>query len=339
MVEPLRGPSVPSAFISDVLSLEDPEAAALAKALVPALRAIDPGLVPAVLQHRFLTEIQAGPRATSELLAIYRKASDDEQTRASVLDALAHILDRDPPDGQVVGALQKILGGTRSPRLASLAARALATAGEPGFLAQQRGFLASDQPSDVRLAAKLLGYGRDEGSVSALVALLNPDRGAVLDVVLWALGEIGSEDALPALHGLLDVFVQVELTCEALGKIAAPASIPRLLPFVTNADGGQRRAASEALARILTQQGPTGDETLDGRLRSQLETVLERDDRLDVRFFALLGASVLGAHVSPSRILERLGGEVDPSARAAMKTLAGRKPQPKTRGRRGRRLI
>lgn len=338
MVERLPGEGVPSELIAEVLHVQDPEAAALARALLPALEKIDPELVPQVYRHPLLEHIQRGVRAAPALLAAYRK-SRSEDDRALVLDALAHIADAEPVTGEVIEALQKVMAGTKSPRLASLAARALATAGEEGFVAQQRGFLASEALREVRLSARLLGYARDPASVEPLSALLNAKKGAAHDVVIWALGEIGDPHALPALHRMLEVFAQLEATCAALGKIGSIASLPRLLPVLAGADAPQRAAAAEAIARIVFAHGSAGDAELDAQLRRQLEQAVERDTQPRVRLFGILGISVLGGGLPPARILERLGGDLGEEGRRAMKTLVGRKAPVKPKGRRRPRTL
>lgn len=306
----LEGPAVPSRFVADLLGVTDPEQARLAARLIPALERISPDLVPRAVDHPFIEAIEEGIGAFPDLLAAYDQAKDDDD-RVVVLDAIARIIDRHYATLEVVDALERILASAKSSAVVTTAGRCLALAGDEGFIAQQRQFLISPSLVDVRVAARLLGYAEDEGSVPLLLTLLRPDRAVVLDAVVWALGQIGDERAVPGLHAMLERFVQTDAVLEALGKIASRSSVMRILPLVLEGVQGQREAAAAALARIVHEHdGSLGDPALGRSVREALEKVVARDPSTLVRFFALLGFARLGGHMEPNRVLAALGGEL-----------------------------
>lgn len=336
--DPLRGAPVPADFMADVLAVEDAERVALVKRLVPALEQIDPELVPAAVDHPFAAHIVAGINGFEPLLAAYRQ-SKREDDRVLVLDAIQRILEHAHATRGLVEALQKIMAGTKSPNVLSMAARALASCRYEPFLEQQRQFLASDSPSELRRSIRLLGYGRYTPAVPALLERLRPDQMGVMDVLVWALGEIRDPRAVPGLHTMLERFVLSEAVLEALGKIGAVVSVMRVLPVLLEGTEGQREAAARALARIAdANEGDLGDKDLARSLREALEKTVNTDASKKVRFYALVAYAKLDGHIEPNQILAALGGGLDASELDGVGKLLDKR-RGKPRGRGGRTLI
>jgi HEAT repeat protein len=336
------GPLLPPRFLGDLLRLEDPAQRQFAQRLAPALEKIDPALAPRALVHPHQEEIAQGSASFPTLLEALRSAPDDV-ARVAALDALDRILMRAPASRELVDALEKLLGQAQSTEVATTCARALARTGDEGFLRQQVAFLGSESLVEVRLAARLLGIGRYRPALPVLLSLLRPDRAAALDAVVEALGELGDEGALPALHAMLERFVQPLAVIAALGKIGARASVLRLLPVVVEGPEDARRAAAEALARVAAATGGTlGDPALQRTVKETLTKVVDRDPNLAVRFFALLAAARLGARFEPNHLLAALGGGLADEEVKALGALLPRatpgpgKPPPPSKPKRGR---
>ncbi|CAN0566721.1 unnamed protein product, partial [Laminaria digitata] len=157
------------------LGVEDPERVALVKRLVPALAQVDPELVPAAIDHVHAAEIVRGVAAFEPLLHHF-KQSKREDARVLALDAICTVLEREHATRELIEALEKIMQGTKSSAIMSMAARALATAQHAPFLEQQRQFLASESPSELRRSLRLLGYGQYRLAVPAMLQMLRPDQ-------------------------------------------------------------------------------------------------------------------------------------------------------------------
>jgi len=336
--DPFRGATVPADFVADVLGVEDAERVALLKRLVPALAQVDPELVPAAIDHVHAAQIVRGVAAFEPLLHHF-KQSKREDDRVLALDAICTVLEREHATRELIEALEKIMQGTKSPAIMSMAARALATAQHAPFLEQQRQFLASDSPSELRRSLRLLGYGQYRPAVQAMLQMLRPDQMGIMDVLVWALGEIRDPQAVPGLHTMLERFVLSEAVLEALGKIGAVVSVMRVLPVLLEGTQGQREAAARALARIADHnQGDLGDKDLARSLHEILQKTIDKDPSPKVRFYALVAFAKLDGHIEANRILAVLGGGLqgdDLSGAAKLLT----RPKGTKGGRRGRPLV
>lgn len=306
--DPFLGATVPADFVADVLGVEHGEHVTLVRRLVPALAEIDPELVPAAVDHVFAAEILQGVAAFDELLAQFRAAKRLED-RVLALHAICLVLERDHATRNVVVGLEKIMQGAKSAEVLSMAARALATAQHAPFLEQQRQFLASDRPSELRRSMRLLGYGRYRPALPQLLAWLRPDQMSVMDVLVWALGELRDPGALPGLHTMLERFVLSEAVLDALGKIGGVVSVMRVLPVLMEGTEAQREAAARALARIADHNdGDLGDKDLARSLKEILAKIIDKDPSRKVRFYALVAFAKLDGHLEPNRIVSVLGG-------------------------------
>lgn len=337
---PHAGPALPRDLIAGLAGAEDASHFDFTSQILEALEKISPDLVPRLYQHPLADAIARGVAAYGPLLEDY-KNNKDEMARAAIVDAIAEIATREYGTQEVLTALQKILSGTKSQMIASMAARAIAACGDEGFLEQQRNFLASDDLNEVRLSAKLLGYGKYEPAVDVLLLLLRPDNMAVADVVMWSLGEIGSPKALEKLHGMLSDLIFVEPTIEAVGKIGDPTSVIRLLPFLIEGGSGQREKSAQALLRIARKcDGDLGDVALTNGAMTALERTIDKDKSFVARWHAILAFSVLGGHLTPARIKQALGAKLSKSEMDSLSGFFsskdrpdGNKPKKKKKGR------
>lgn len=307
-----QGPVLPAWYLAEQLGVTDDKQSSFLTQLLPALERISPDLTPRVLQHPLVHEITRGPAAFPKLLATY-DGSLDEGEKALAIDAIAEILaHRDHhATHDVVVALEKILATTKSKRIASITARALAAAGAESFLAHQRNLLGSKSLDEVRIAARLLGYGRYRPAVPVLMELLRPDAAIIADSLIWALGEIGDPEAVPLIQLWLTRAELADDALSALGKIGARASVVRVIPFLLEGSRLQREKAAEALARIARKNdGSLGDPGLDDTVRKTLEKVIDADESRLARFHSMIAFSALGGHLEPPRILAALGGQL-----------------------------
>jgi hypothetical protein len=312
-VNTIHGATVPADFVADVLGVKDPERAKMLKRLMPALIEIDPELVPAALDHVHTEDILLGVAGLGRLLTAFNDAKREDD-RVLALDALCLVLEHEHATREVVEALQGIMQKTESAAVLSMAARALASARYVPFLEQQRQFLASESPSELRRSIRLLGHGRYVPALPVLLRLLRPDQMAIVDVLVWTLGEIRDPAAIAGLHTMLERFVMSEAVLDALGKIGAVVSVMRVLPVLLEGTQGQREAAARAMARIAdVQGGDLGDKTLARSLREALEKVIDKDPSPKVRFYSMVAFAKLDGHLEPNRIVSVLGGSL-PSA-------------------------
>lgn len=306
----MAGALLPKEFVTTLLGATGEDERKLTESLLAALGKISDDLVPRLYDHPLADHVLAGPDAFGELFDIYAQA-EEELEQVAVLDAIAEIIDREHATGAAVAFLQKVLSGADSSPVASMAARALALAGEPGFMAQQRNLLAADSPSRVRIAAKLLGYGRDSVAAPLLADLLATDNMAVADAVIWALGEIGNPEVLPKLHRMLSDAILVEDILEAVGQIGDATSVPRIIPYLQDGGVEQRRRAAEAMAKILRKNdGALLDPRLEETTRAVLAGVLKRDTDTYTVFYAMVAYGLAGGSMSPKEILQALGGSL-----------------------------
>lgn len=329
MIDPVAGAPAPESFIGDLLGTKTPEQGDFARRLLEALRKSVPEMVPRALEHPFQAEIVQGVSGAGRLLTTL--ISGPKEARIAALDGLARIGEREPLTQEIMTAARRALAEAKEPEVASVAARLVAVGRDPEFLAQQRAFLASPDLAQVRISARLLGYARDPAATPILLDLVTLDRLAVLDVVVWALGQIGDEAAVPRLHAFLERSIQAEGVLSALGHIGARMSVMRTLPVILEGPPSQREAAAEALARIIQKhEGRLGDRDLGRSVLEALGKVIHADPSRRVRFWAMLGYAGLGGHLAPNEILTALGGGLtDRDLDAVGNLLTKRQTKPK----------
>jgi HEAT repeat protein len=328
-IEPFAGAPATERFIADLLGVSTPEQVAFAKRLLSALVKIGPDLVPRALEHPYQAEIGMGVSALPGLIAALGSAEADAGKMAA-LDAMGAIAERELATADSIAAIRKALAETKSADVAAIAGKALAQSGDEAFIAQQRAFLASEKLPDVHTAALLLGWAKDEAAVPILLDVLTLDRIAVADAVIWALGEIGDERAVPKLHLFLERFILTEKVLDAVGRIGARVSVMRVLPVLLEGPETFREAAALALSRIIQrQEGRLGDRDLGRSVLSVLEKSSSSDPSLRVRLFAMLGIAGLGGQLAPNQILACLGGGLTETEVDSVGKLLAKRPSPK----------
>ncbi|MBI4820792.1 MAG: hypothetical protein HY791_31295 [Deltaproteobacteria bacterium] len=325
---PLAAP-LPSEFVSVLLGVDDPVHVRFSDQIVDALAKISPDLTLRLDPHPLADDVQRGVAAFPELLASFRDEKS-ELGRAAILDAIGRIVQKHYATKEVLEALAKIISTTKSSAITSLAAKALALARDEPFLELQRNLLISTSPSQVRIAAKLCGYGKYDKAVPQLLALIHTDTmAAEAEAAVWALGEIGAATALPKLHRMLNDSIKSEDVLDAIGKIGGVTSVLRLLPVLLEGTTNQRIKAAIALARINRKNdGSYLDPDLERAVRALLEKVIDKDPSGEVRFYAIIAYSLLGGHLEPARVLRALGGRLSDEEMGAVSGFLARRGAP-----------
>lgn len=108
-------------------------------------------------------------------------------------------------------------------------------------------------PQGAVLALRTIAQIQDDQAVGPLLEIL--DEASDLDVqtaTVFALGELGSPEALPALHPLLDSseWALRAKSASALGGLGDPVAIPRLVQSMRDENWWVRRSAAAAVAKL-----------------------------------------------------------------------------------------
>jgi hypothetical protein len=243
----------PDETYRQVFGLKKQKDIEFAETIVGALSQIDRGLLPASAGHPLAGLIAAGTDSLEQLVTMVENG--DEQQVLDGIDALSHVfLYTDVPVWAVkrLRSVMNTAGVTEhNPEKVALLAKCLAIGGDLELLQHQLRLLADEDPGVVATAARLIGLGRYEPAVPVLRELVSPDRLYESRAVIWALGEIGSRDALNQLeYALASGFRTVDCMI-AMGKIGTLTSIPKLTPMMLSGLPEQRDAAYRALAMIL----------------------------------------------------------------------------------------
>jgi len=307
-----------------------------ANRVVGALQKIDRGLLPPMASHPHEERIAQGTSALPQLLALLEEGT--EHAWFNALDAIAHIClaivsdegDDAHVDHTVIARLRAQL--KRSDLTAeqqALVAKTLAIARDHGLLHEQLHRLADADPGVVAAAARLLGLGRYRPAARVLRELVSPERFYESRAVIWALGEIGDPNVLPALSRALSQAFRVVDCLIAMGKIGQLTSVGQLLPMIVAGPPDQKDAAVRALAMILDRHRHDGAvlAELFSPLQQLLEGQLASEQALSgsTRFFMLLSLARMGHPLDEARVRRylRLGLDDDDAA-AITKTLHGR---------------
>ena len=263
----------------------------------------------------------------------------DRGSRAA--DVIADLLDDPAPEIRVLAAeyLGLMQSQTSVPRLITLAGShtpsmrlrqaAVAALGEIGSPRATGALLAllRDGPAPLHVAAaNSLIYIQDPAAVKPLLALLGQVPASSRALVVRTLGGVLRDRRDPVAQRTLDKLTQdgrldVSLSAvAALGAIADPASMTRLVQLVGGSQMDRRRAAVEALGNI-SLAGPADRKVVVGLLRRELDST---DDRVAAAAAWALGkqdaASVAPALITACR---RQGFATPVNASAALALVAG----------------
>jgi len=315
-----------------LFGLSEQKEVAVADGMKSALQKIDRGLLPPAAHHPYAGLISIGVAGVTELLGLVEEG--DRQERIDALDALAHVFAYAPVAPGVAKRLHRILVASSSTvpdeELAALCAKTIAIGKDPDFLQQQFLLLASDDPGIVATAARLLGFGRYAPAVAVLNALVSPDRFYESRYVIWALGEIGSDEALPMLgYSLAAGFRTIDCMI-AMGKIADISSIPKLTPMIMHGLPEQRDSAYRAFSMILAENREF-IQTLEHTCSEFASLIIGQfeDERIELsgstRFHMALCLARLGHQLELGQLRRYIGIEMDETEASGMQAFFMRK--------------
>jgi len=299
----------------DFFGIQDENEIAFTESIVEAVERIDPTLLPRPFKHPYAAFIAAKKSGFAGLLDVL-KSKEEQARKIEALDALANIFLHSGVEESVVTELKALLAEQSEPTMIALYAKCISISQDEAFLHQQILRLADDDPAIVASSARLLGYGAYRPAVEILMNLVSPSRMYESRYVIWALGEIGSENALPVLEHALASAFRTQHCMIALGKIGMMTSIPHLMPFILYGLSEQKDAAYRALASILNKNREHEDAI--SALRTELEHVIKGqldDSRVvlqpQTRFFMLLCLARLSVKLDTSQIRRHIGIELN----------------------------
>jgi HEAT repeat protein len=210
-----------------------------ARAIVEALGHEDSSVRFAATRHL----VSMGPRAVVVLVESAND-SDDPAVRVAAIRCLGAIGDPKGSSAIVVGMGSK----NRRVRRAAVRAASRIPAKRYGDTLVK---LLDDGDDEVRLGAiEALGSARVKKALPTLIARMEGgDRNSIR--IIWALGELGDESALPSLAKQLEsneAFTR-QIVVEALGKIGGREATGLLLDAMVDPDRSVRKKAELALSR------------------------------------------------------------------------------------------
>ena len=190
---------------------------------------------------RYLTSL--GKRVVPALLPV-AMASEDPSVRVAALRVLGDIGDK----RAVTAVFRGMRAATPQVRCAAVMAASRLPSERYGNTLVA---LLDDPDDDVRLGAiEALGRGRHKAAVPTLVNRLKAgDRNSIR--IIWALGEIGDERAVPALmtqYRSNEPFTR-QKAVEALGKVGGSEAMLVLMEAMVDPDRSVRKKAEAALQR------------------------------------------------------------------------------------------
>jgi hypothetical protein len=237
----------------DIFGVTDPNDVALAETFIKYAAKADAALLPAGGTHPCADLIREGMRSTATLLA-YLGAPPPGCSALDAADALVQIYEGLPAPAEVRDALRERFHHAESDEERAAYTQALARLGDEELLSVNQTMLSADDPSIVRGAATILGLGRYRPAVPVLRLLVSPKRFVESDAVIWALGEIGDEAAVPELERALLAQFRMPEVLRALGAIGSLNSVPLLLNYLKPGYEPVQEAAYAALAMLLARQ-------------------------------------------------------------------------------------
>lgn len=294
-----------------------------AESMLEALGSIDRALVPRAGNHPYMEQIKQGNEGIPGLLEKLDAPIEGTAT-GDVLDALAYIFLNTPAPPEAIEAIRrylndKVFGG--------LAARTLAIGQDHAFLTDMLGGFASEDPGEVASTAMLMGYGRFKPAVPALTGLLSPMRFVESRAIIWALGEIGANEAIPQLTlCLAESFRPVDALI-ALGKIGNVGTIGLIVPYILQGIGEPRTMALRALSMVLEKNADIADEVVELKksLSEMLRTIALEDEDRTARFYAMLCLSRLGEKMEQAQIRQALNMSISKDQMSSFQSFFMRK--------------
>lgn len=284
--------------------VQDKKDIEFAEEMLDALGEIDRALVPRPGTHPYMEYITQGAAAIPALLR-YLKTPMEGTAKGDVLDALAYIFLNTQAPQEAVSAIRGYLSHEV---FGPLAARTLAIGQDEAFLTDMMAGFTSDDPGEVASTAMLMGYGRFRPALPALLGLLSPMRFVESRAILWALGEMAAEEAIPLLtRCLADAFRPIDALM-ALGKIGNIGTLGLLIPYIMKGETESRQTALCALSMILEKNNdaPQAMQELRPSLSTLLQQIAINDENRTARFYAMLSLSRLGEKMDQAHIRQAL---------------------------------
>jgi HEAT repeat protein len=280
---------------------------------VEALARISPILLPQRFVHPLRDQVMAGPSAFPELLSMFAKMGDDE-ARAVVLEAITLVIEDHGATPEVMIALEHAMRSPSGP-IRNLATRGLALAGSEKLLNLAKNVLgAGNNNAEMRIAARLVGLGRYAPALPELMMLLSPKHFSLLDAVIWAIGRIGSEEALPILHAMLSSRVMVLELAEALGAIGSWSSLSPLLQALAGPTA-EREALLRAIAELAARHGEKMRADAGAvAAKKILGKLIDEDPSETARYYAIVAHGALGGKIALNRFFTALGAQLPEKA-------------------------
>lgn len=275
-----------------------------AEEMLDAIGAIDRALVPRGGTHPYMEHIIQGAPGIPALLN-YLEHPMEGTAKGDVLDALSYIFLNMKAPTSATSAIRRYL---KDRVFGPLAARALAIAQDEAFLTDMMQGFTSEDPAEVASTAMLMGYGRFRPAIPALLGLLSPLRFIESRAILWALGEIGSEEAIPHItRCLADAFRPIDALM-ALGKIGNIGTLGLLIPYIMKGETESRQTALCALSMILEKYSDADNamQELTHSLNDMLQQIALNDENRTARFYAMLSLARLGEKMDQAQIRQAL---------------------------------
>ncbi|TNE46162.1 MAG: hypothetical protein EP343_24725 [Deltaproteobacteria bacterium] len=285
--------------------VEEEQDIQFAEEMLDAVGAIDRALVPRAGQHPYMEQIKQGAEGLSDLLG-YLEEPMPGTAKGDVLDAFAYIfLNMEEVPQNALDAVRELL---KDSTFGPLAARTLAIGQDQAFLTDMMQGFASDDPGEVASTAMLMGYGRFRPALPALLGLLSPMRFVESRAIIWALGELAAEEAIPHLTQCLAEGFRIDDALIALGKIGNVGTVGLLVPYIMQGETESRAMALRALSMVLENYNDSEDamEELSEHLHEMLNHIALEDKNRTSRFYALLCLGRLGEKMDQAQIRQAL---------------------------------
>jgi hypothetical protein len=290
-----------------------PAERAFAEDVLAAVAKIDRGLLTPPARHPLGALIAAGARSVDALLdhvdagLLDPEATvADEQRGLDAVDALANIFLYAPASPAAIARLRAVLRQVEDGTRVAILAKTLAIGRDEELLFHQMRALADDDPGIVASAARLVGYGKYRPALPILLQLVSPRRFFESRSVLWAIGEIGSVDALDVLARALSEQFRVPDALMAVGKLRDVAGFALVMPWAAHGTIEQKDAAWRALAMITDANRGAFADVVASLAEAQLA---EPAATGAIRLQALLCLARAGRKLSTEKIKRALGVE------------------------------
>ena len=126
--------------------------------------------------------------------------------------------------------------------------------------------------------------------------------------IIWALGEIGTDDAIPQLTLCLSESFRPVDALIALGKIGNIGTIGLIVPYILKGVGEARSMALRSLSMILEKYSDIADgvEELRMSLAQMLRTIVLEDEDRTSRFYAMLCLARIGEKMDQAQVRQAL---------------------------------